>query len=313
MQDTVSLLSPFLQDKFDKENSEDLKRFADKVLAFRMAHGRHFPWQETFDPYRILVSEIMLQQTQTERVVAKYQAFTEHWPTLESLAKAGVDEVLPLWKGLGYNRRCLNLIKAAKMTEDFGYQIPDDPTFISSLPSVGPSTTAALLSFAFGHPSIYIETNVRTVLFTLFYPQTKKDEKVAENQLTYGKKATISDKELKSLLENILPFVTDTKQWYYALLDVGAQMKKELPPDTARSSHYHSQSPFKGSDRQLRGQVLQQIIDKGPQTAKQLLTCLAEKGWETTRISKALWTLLQDGLLCKDPGDRYGLPRKQDD
>ncbi len=163
------------------QTPEGLSAFKALILTFYAQHGRPFIWRETCDPYAILVSEVMLQQTQTGRVVPKYEAFLSRWPDFSSLAEASTESLLSVWKGLGYNRRALNLRKSAKMSEAWDWTIPNDRVLIESLPGVGKATSAAIRSFCFGEKSVYLETNIRRVLLTAFYPeQDEVKDKVLE-------------------------------------------------------------------------------------------------------------------------------------
>jgi len=128
------------------------------LLAWYHAHRRDLPWRRTRDPYAVLVSEVMLQQTQVERVVPRYEAWLERWPTVEALAEASPADVIREWQGLGYNRRGLNLHRAARVVAAQGW--PDD---LTGLPGVGPYTAAAVANFALGRNVLPVDTNVRRV------------------------------------------------------------------------------------------------------------------------------------------------------
>ncbi len=128
------------------------------LLAWYREHGRELPWRHTADPYAILVSELMLQQTQAERVVPRYTAWLARWPTVEALAAASAADVIVAWQGLGYNRRALNLHRAARHVAEHGW--PDD---LTELPGVGPYTAAAVANFAFGRDVLPVDVNVRRV------------------------------------------------------------------------------------------------------------------------------------------------------
>lgn len=128
------------------------------LLSWFSDHGRDLPWRRTRDPYAILVSEVMLQQTQVERVVPRYLRWLERWPSAEDLAASPADDVIREWQGLGYNRRAVNLHRAARRIADGGW--PDD---LTELPGVGPYTAAAIRSFAFGEPVLPLDTNTRRV------------------------------------------------------------------------------------------------------------------------------------------------------
>jgi A/G-specific adenine glycosylase len=128
------------------------------LLAWYGRNRRDLPWRETRDPYAILVSEVMLQQTQVERVVPRYHAWLERWPTAESLAASTAAEVIVAWQGLGYNRRAVNLHRAAKHVAAHGW--PDD---LTELPGVGPYTAAAVGNFAFGRDVLPVDVNIGRV------------------------------------------------------------------------------------------------------------------------------------------------------
>jgi A/G-specific adenine glycosylase len=130
----------------------------EQLVAWFESHARALPWRETRDPYAVLVSEVMLQQTQVERVIPRYQVFLERWPTIDALAAAGAGDVIAEWQGLGYNRRAVNLHRAARIVAAHGW--PDD---LTELPGVGPYTAAAIGNFAFGHGVLPVDTNVRRV------------------------------------------------------------------------------------------------------------------------------------------------------
>jgi A/G-specific adenine glycosylase len=132
--------------------------FASRLLDWFDEHARALPWRETRDPYAILVSEVMLQQTQVERVIPRYARFLERWPTVEALAAANAGDVIVEWQGLGYNRRALNLHRAARAVAEHGW--PDD---LTELPGVGPYTAAAIGNFALGRDVLPLDTNVRRV------------------------------------------------------------------------------------------------------------------------------------------------------
>ncbi len=205
------------------------------MLAHYKKHGRHsLPWRKTHDPYKILVSEVMLQQTQVDRVVPKYKAFIKKFPTASRLAEAKLADVLRLWSGLGYNRRAKYLHEAAKiMSRGFA------SGHLEELPGVGPYTAAAVRVFAFNKPEILIETNIRTVLLYHLFP---KSEQVPDSKLV---------QYMIPLLKNQQP-----REWYAALMDYGSYLKSAHPNPSRRSKHHTKQSKFKGSDREIRGAIL---------------------------------------------------------
>src|SRR3989339_896791 len=130
------------------------------IWEYYGAHGRAFSWRQTSDPYHIFVSEVMLQQTQTATVEKKYGPFIEKFPSFAALAEAPFAEILPLWRGLGYNRRALALHKSAQIVAtQYGGFLPDKPEFLDKLPGIGPATAASICAFAFNKPTVFIETN----------------------------------------------------------------------------------------------------------------------------------------------------------
>jgi len=262
----------------------DLERFQRAVLSFYRKCGRTFPWRETRDPYAILVSEIMLQQTQTDRVVPKYEAFLREFPSVSSLARAPVEKVIRMWMGLGYYRRALNLHKAARMvSEELNGSFPDTVEGLRALPGVGPYTAAAVAAFAFQFASPMIETNIRTVYLATFFSRRK----------------SVSDKEILTLVEKSL-YRRDPRRWYYALMDLGVELKKVTKGVNKRSKHYTKQSKFVGSHRQIRAAVLKRISEF-PQSRSKVLK---ELPFDEARVEKALVELEREGFIKRDPRRR---------
>jgi A/G-specific adenine glycosylase len=253
------------------------------VKKFYKKHKRNFPWRHTRDPYQILVSEIMLQQTQASRVVPFYTKFVKKFPTAKKLAKAPLSKVLKAWQGLGYNRRAKFLHQAAKIIvrEGFG----------GRLPGVGPYTVAAVDTFAHNKPEVFIETNIRTV-FTHFYFSSKK----------YQGKALlkVEDSQILPLIAKALKkSKMQPRDFYAALMDYGAFLKASGIKLNARSKHYTKQSKFKGSARQLRGAILRELLKK-PSTLAQLTKNLSHqfnKTWGEVAIQ--LKQLEREGLIVR--------------
>ena len=221
-------------------------RFRRRVCWHGRRHYRHLPWRETGDPYAILVSEMMLQQTQVTRVLDHYARFLARFPDPATLAAAPLAAVLERWSGLGYNRRALALQSAAGvLVGEHGGALPADRDALLRLPGVGPSTAGALLAFAFAQPAAFIETNIRRVFLHQFFPAA----------------AAVPDAAL-------LPLVARTvdrrhpRRWYYALMDWGAALGRRPGNPNRRSAHYSRQSPFAGSRRELRGRVLRLLTER---------------------------------------------------
>jgi A/G-specific adenine glycosylase len=279
--------SLFIHHRFT-QTPQDLSDFKTLILTFYSEHGRPFIWRRTSDPYRILVSEVMLQQTQTGRVVPKYETFLSRWPSFSELAEASTEELLSAWKGLGYNRRALNLRKSARMTQEWGWTIPNDKALIESLPGVGKATSAAIRSFCFGEKSVYLETNIRRVLLTSFYPEEEE----------------VKDKELELLLHELSLINEDMKIWYYALMDYGVLLKALFPNANKRSAHYTKQKKFENSNRQIRGQLIHLLTDTGAKKLSVIYDLLSH--FEDERILKSLEQLSQEGFVQEKEGV-YGI------
>jgi A/G-specific adenine glycosylase len=205
------------------------------------------PWRDLDDPYAVLVSEVMLQQTQVARVMDRWGEWMESFPTLSALAAAPLPAVLGLWQGLGYNRRALALKRAAEIAvERFGGALPADQSLLRSLPGVGPATAAAVVNYAFCVPSPFIETNVRAVFLHHFFADAEG----------------VPDSALLPLVEATWDRA-DPRGWGYALMDYGASLKRTGPNPSRRSRHYTRQSPFEGSKRQRRARLLREVLS-GP-------------------------------------------------
>ena len=217
--------------------------------------GRHdLPWRQTTDPYHIVVSEVMLQQTQVVRVVQKYTEFLKKFPTPHALAKAPLAEVLGAWSGLGYNRRAKYLHHMAQtVVREYGGEFPKTYEELRQPPGIGPYTAGAVCAFAFNKPVPIIETNIRTVYLHHFFPTRKK----------------VSDTELLQKIKETLD-TKNPRQWYWALMDYGAYLKQSGINTNTKSAHYVPQSRFEGSRRQVRGALMRALL-KAPMTT----TCLA--------------------------------------
>ncbi len=239
-----------------EKTSEKIKKFKKDILGFYKKQKRDFAWRQTTDPYKILVSEIMLQQTQTARVVKKYDEFLTRFPTLASLANAKLKDVLVLWQGLGYNRRARFLYEGVKVImEKYEGKFPQTYKDLIELPGIGQSTAGAIMNFSFNIPTPFVETNIRTVFIHYFF----------NNKHHKTNKSKISDKELLELIEQTIN-QKNPRDWFYALYDYGTYLKSTLDNDPAKkSSGYKKQSIFKGSFRQKRAQVLRYIL-KSPKT-----------------------------------------------
>ncbi len=255
-----------------------MKQFKATVWSYYRKNGRHFPWRETKDPYNILVSEIMLQQTQAPRVVDKYNEFIKAFPDVFLLARAPLKKVLRLWQGLGYNRRAANLHKAAKeIVSQYQGKFPRNYDSLIELSGIGPATAGDIMAFAWNKAVVVIETNIRTVFIHHFF-KDKKD---------------IHDKNILPLIEKTLD-KKNPREWYYALMDYGAHLKKTLPNPSRRSLHYTKQSPFKGSNRELRSKILKYYLLYGKQSNNIIAESLNAR---LEDIENNIKTMKKEGLL----------------
>ena len=258
----------------------NIQSFQKEIWDYYRAHKRKLPWRDTKNPYRILVSEIMLQQTQVDRVIPKYRAFLKKFPTLLSLADAPLRDVLVLWQGLGYNRRAKMLHEAAQsVVERYNGKLPSERETLETLPGIGPYTAGAICVFAYNQPSAILETNIRSVYLHFFFK---------------GKKS-VSDKEILGYVLKSLDR-DNPREWYSALMDYGAMLKKKGNPNT-RSKHYVKQSVFKGSDREIRGLILKTVLQSKKESAKGVLKEIS-KTHDKKRVCIQLKALQREGLVA---------------
>lgn len=266
-------------------HEQNILTFQREVYRLYKSLDRKLPWRKTTDPYKILVSEIMLQQTQAERVIPKYQEFLKRFSTIKSLASVPLSDVLSKWQGLGYNRRAKMLHECAQaVCRDHGGSIPKNYEMLKSLPGIGPYTAGAIMTFAYNRPVSMIETNIRTVFLHHFF---------------YGRR-NVSDGELMCLIEKTLDR-TNPREWYSALMDYGMLLKKEVRNINRRSKHYVKQSRFEGSDRQIRGKIIRELLRQKPLTTQALCELIRKDG---KRTQAQLLCLASEGLV-KASGKRW--------
>jgi len=224
-----------------------LQTLIQAVSAYYSENKRLFPWRDTPNSYYVFISEVMLQQTQTHRVVPKFEQFIQAFPSMQALALAPLPAVLAAWQGLGYNRRAKFLQQAAqRIMQEHGGVVPESPAELVCLPGIGPATAASIAAFAFNTPTVFIETNIRAVFLHHCFPG----------------QTGISDAELLPLVARGLEG-QDPRQWYYALMDYGVMLKKMLPNPSRQSKHHAKQSKFEGSRRQVRGALIRQLTCLG--------------------------------------------------
>ncbi len=257
----------------------EVHKFVQTVQAFYQKEGRDLPWRRaepdgSYDVYKILVSEIMLQQTQVPRVIPKFQTFMTLFPTVEVLAAASLGDVLTAWSGLGYNRRAKYLHQAAKVLASINR--PWNYDDLVALKGIGPNTAAAVCVYAYNKPLVFVETNIRTVYIHHFFAHQD----------------AITDKQLYSLIASSLE-KQDPRRFYWALMDYGATLKRKVGNTARKSKHYTRQPTFEGSTRQVRGRIIRLLTERRHSQAELQHTI----GDERTLV--VLETLRREGLIIK--------------
>lgn len=302
---------------------------SDPFRALIRAEGvrlyRDLPWRDTRDPYAIWISEVMLQQTQVPRVLTRWGAWLERFPSVGALAEAPVADVLDAWQGMGYNRRALALKQAAEIVvREHGGAFPREARELTALPGIGPATAQGIRSFAFDLPGVYLETNVRTVFLHHFFPDAD----------------SVPDRDLVPLVRAACPAAPDAvlatdedgvtagfaepaderdtpRAWYYALLDYGAELKKTVPNPSRRSSGYTRQSRFEGSRRQKRAAIVRMLLEAQKagsvltlEEARERLSGLEQKAGRApvdgTLVSSILSDLVREGFCVEAAASGVG-------
>ena len=273
--------------------------FVDRVLEHGDELYRDLPWRRTDDPYAVLVSEVMLQQTQVSRVVPYYEEWLASFPTLEALAGAPLEAVLRTWRGLGYNRRAVSLKRAAEACVEAAAggpaRLPHDEAALVALPGIGPATAAGVLAFAFHKPATYLETNVRAVVLHELFPD---DDGVSDRAVREAVTAARDEVAARGV---------DPARWNWALLDYGAQLKRSVPNPSRRSAHHTRQSAFEGSRRQKRSALLRAVMDAPGGTSEEYVSVVAgllgDGGGEAAELTAELLAeLAREGFLAEDAG-----------
>jgi len=271
----------------DGRSCPGIQDFQQLVLSYYKEHGRDLAWRHTSDPYQILVSEIMLQQTQVERVAVKFPEFIRAFPDFAALASASLEDILSVWQGMGYNRRAISLQKCAeRVIREYHGRFPADIDTLATFPGIGRATASSIGAFAFSMPVVFIETNIRRVFIHFFFPHSP----------------TVSDAEILPLVEQTL-YRPDPRTWYWALMDLGSALKKTVINPNRRSAHYTKQSPFEGSDRKIRGIILKILLTEHSLEEDELMVRLHEDSY---RVARILRTLEYEGFIQRKD-NRYHL------
>ncbi len=264
----------------------NLITFQSFIWDFYKKNGRTFAWRNIDNPYHVLISEIMLQQTQTHRVVHKFGEFLKIFPTITVLAQASLRDVLNVWQGLGYYRRARFLHELAKkVCFDHSGIIPQDPKILQTFPGIGANTAGSICAFAFNKPTIFIETNIRTVFIHHFFED----------------RSAVTDKEIMLLVAETVDHV-NPREWYYALMDYGVFLKSKHKNPSKKSAHYTKQSKFEGSDRQIRAAVLKLITQKDMIAHDEIVIAMDNN---EERIKKIIRQLESEKFIKKCSNDMY--------
>ena len=277
-------------------NEALLAAFQAEVKEHYRHNRRELPWRLTHDPYAILVSEVMLQQTQVARVLEKYRLFIAQFPTVVTLARAEFGGVLEAWSGLGYNRRALALHRTAKIiVDEHGGRVPDSVVELRRLPGIGAATAAAVSAFAFGRPEPFIETNIRSAFIHFFFQDL---DGVADADILPLVEATV-DRD-------------DPREWFYALMDYGVWVKRTFGNPSRRSKHHAVQSPFAGSRREMRARVLQALLSIAPSAGhpSAVRDMLPGPQRDPDQVLSVLEDLVREGFLEKE-GEAYRIVRSE--
>jgi A/G-specific adenine glycosylase len=275
--------------QFSRDDSfrPGILEFQQMILSYYNNYGREMAWRDTTDPYLILVSEIMLQQTQVERVKIKFPEFIGAFSDFASLSVAPLDEVLSVWQGMGYNRRAIALQKCAiRVMNEYDGILPADVDLLATFPGIGRATASSIAAFAFNLPVVFIETNIRRIFIHFFFSDTE----------------TVSDADLLPIVEKSL-YKENPRIWYWALMDFGSALKKTVPNPNRRSAHYTRQAPFEGSDRKIRGAILKLLLKEYSLEDEEIFGYVAE---DPHRVRKILGDLKAEGFI-KYNNNRFSL------
>lgn len=280
----------------EKRSEHGLRLFVQTIKEYYARHRRPFIWREQPTPYHVFVSEVMLQQTQTYRVEPKFKEFMRAFQSFEVLAAAPLVRVLAAWQGLGYNRRGKFLKESAeRIMAEYGGVLPDNPVDLVQLPGIGPATASSIAAFAYNKPTVFIETNIRSVYLHFFF-QDKRD---------------VHDKELLPLIAQTLDR-EHAREWYYALMDYGVMLKQQISNPSRQSKHHVTQSRFEGSDRQIRGIIIKLLTTTHLHVDEQLL--IDEVCFHPTlhtppaRVQRILEGLVDEGMVMRDERSRVFIP-----
>jgi A/G-specific adenine glycosylase len=266
-----------------KIDTKSVAIFQERVMTWWSKNARDLPWRHNPTPYEVLVSEVMLQQTQVSRVVPKYIEFLKEFPTLESLASASTKQLLTVWSGLGYNRRAIWLKEAANQIIE-RVEFPKDVDELRKLKGIGPYTSRSILIFAFNEDLATVDTNIRRVLIALGFA----DEDT-------------SDKELQEIADALL-LKGKSSDWHNALMDYGSAV---LTSSSTGIEPTSKQPQFIGSVRKIRGLIVRMLTKSESLSIDEIASHLSNEENDSVDLKGVLDQLIQDRLLEKTDSGRY--------
>jgi len=273
-----------------KLSAKRIKFFQKSIFTWWTIHKRDLPWRHTRDPYRIMVSEVMLQQTQVSRVLAGYREFIERYATVSDLAQATPADVLRIWKGMGYNRRAMYLLRAAKaIVEIYHGKFPVSEEELIKLPGLGKYTARAILVFAYAQEVPLVDTNIRQIITHFFFNGEPQKESVIEE-----------------VAGQLIP-PAKSWEWHQALMDYGA-----LAMQNAKCQMLNKKKktiPFRDSNRFYRGRIVDRLREGDMRESK--LTSELEKKYEKSNdfLKAILQGLEADGLISRSKTGIISLPK----
>jgi A/G-specific adenine glycosylase len=266
-------------------DSTSIEEFQSKIMTWWKENARTLPWRENPSPYEVLVSEVMLQQTQVSRVIPKYLEFLEAFPNMESLAESETKRLMQVWSGLGYNRRALWLREAAREIVKRGI-FPRTAEDLCALKGIGPYTSRSILIFAFNEDLAAIDTNIRRVLIASGFAEE-----------------TVSNSQLQAVADQML-LRGRSRDWHNALMDYGSEVLTSNKTGIAPASR---QPRFKGSNRQIRGAIIRHLTCFDSLSPEELLSSLSGEGIHCTDLESTINQLVDEGFIEHTPSGEFRL------
>lgn len=268
-----------------------IKKFQTMIFTWWKKTRRDLPWRHTRDPYKILVSEVMLQQTQVSRVLPKYREFIKRYPTVYKLAQASPADILRIWKGIGYNRRALYLQRTAKeIVEHYSGEFPKDEQLLLKLPGLGIYTARAILVFAYKQEATLVDTNIRQIITHFFFKDEPQKESIVEE-----------------VARQLVPS-GKSWEWHQALMDYGAIAMSKLK--TQMSKVRKKTIPFHQSNRFFRGRIIDRLREGAVQEQKIFGECVSVYRKSRRFTDGIIASLLKDGLIERTAHGILRLPTR---